>query len=97
MKKKVIKLHRRFCDCGADGLKDLINLSKTAKTDKKLMIDVVDDITSTCDICIKYKNTRPQPDNGLTMASDFNETAAMDLMNIGKKSSFMHLIDRFTR
>ena len=57
---KVIELHRQFCHCGAEKLKDLINLSKIAKTDKKSMIDAVDDITS-CDICIKYKKTRPRP------------------------------------
>ena len=59
MKKKVIKLHRQFCHCGAEKLKSLIDLSKFAKTDKKVMIDIVDDITSTCDNCIKYKKTRP--------------------------------------
>ena len=43
-KKKVIKLHHQFCQCGAEKLKDPINLSKIATTDKKSMIDVGDDI-----------------------------------------------------
>ena len=110
MKKEAIKLNCQFCHCGAEKLKDLTNLSMIAKTDKKLMrdivdditstcdicikykktdkklmIDIVDDITSTCDICIKYKKTRPQPAVGLPMASNFNETVAMDLANIGNK------------
>ena len=85
MKKEAIKLNCQFCHCGAEKLKDLTNLLMIAKTDKKLMIDIVDDITSTCDICIKYKKTRPQPAVGLPMASNFNETVAMDLANIGNK------------
>ena len=92
---KVIKLHRQFCYCGAEKLKDLINLSKFAKTDKKSMIDAVDDITS-CDICIKYKKTRPRPAVWLPMASDFNETVAMDFMNIGNKIWLTDLIDLLT-
>ena len=30
------------------------------------------------------------------MASDFNETVVMDLVNTGNKIWFMHLIDLFT-
>ena len=61
------------------------------------MIDIVDDITSTCDNCIKYKKTRPWPAVGLPMASDFNEAVVMDLVNIGNWIWFMHLIDLFTQ
>ena len=61
------------------------------------MIDIVDDITSTCGICIKYKKTRPRTAVGLSMANDFNETIAIDLVNICNKICFMYLIDIFTR
>ena len=74
-----------------------INLSKITKTGKKLMIDAVDDITSTCDICIKYKTIRPWLAVGLPMANDFNETVAMDLVNTGNKIWFIRLIDLFTQ
>ena len=58
------------------------------------MIDAVDYITS-CDICIKYKKTRPWPAVSLPVASDFNETVAMNLVNIGNKICFTDLPDLF--
>ena len=77
------------------GLKALINLSKTDKTDKKLMINIIDDIISTCDIWIKYKKTRPWFAVGLPMGSDFNETVVMDLVNIVNNIWFIYLIYLF--
>lgn len=72
-----------------------IKIPETAKTDMKLLIDTIDDIISTCDVCIKYKKTRPWSAVGLLMAGDFNKTVVMDLMNIVNKIWFIDLIDLF--
>ena len=62
-------------------------------------MSLIDDVTEKCEICPKWKKTPSRPIVSLPMATEFNETVAMDLKiwNKEKHIYILHLIDLFTR
>ena len=49
------------------------------------------------EICQKYSRTKPKPAVGLPLASEYNETVAMDLHELEPGVWYRHIIDHFTR
>ena len=89
------KLHRQY---GHPSARRLISLIKKAGEDNESLIKEIEEIGKNCDSCKRYQKTRPRPAVTLPLASEFNETVAMDL-KIYKNNSiyFLHVIDLLTR
>ena len=94
-KKIADKLHRQFCHCSANKLKQLIRNSEIWTNDNTLL-DAVDTISASCQICKRYKKSPSIPVVGLPLASNFMDCVAMDLFFVYGKI-ILHLIDIFTR
>ena len=55
-------------------------------------------VVKDCEICNRYKMTRPRPVVSLSLARRFSEAIAMDLKVVKNRSLFfIHFIDLFTR
>ena len=93
-KSKIVKLHKQFAHPDSDRLKGL--LKNTGVSDDQVLLDCVDDVTSACAVCVKYKRTPPRPVVSFPLATCFNEVVAMDLKVICGKL-VLHLIDHATR
>ena len=94
-KKTLLKLHRQFGHASADKLKKLLQSSDvdTSKFNKTII-----EITNSCDTCIKLKRSPHKPAVGFPLATEFNETVAVDLHELEKsKTWYLHIIDEFTR
>ena len=79
--KIALKLHRQFCHCSAERLIKLIKTSNMWSDDETTdIIREVKKVTENCDICKKYKKTPPTPVVSCSLASNFNEVVAMDLI-----------------
>ena len=95
--KIALKLHRQFCHCSAEKLTKLIKASNLWKEDETSdIVKEVKNVTENCDICKKYKRSPPTPIVSCSLSSHFNETVAMDLIEI-KGKYVLHLIDMFSR
>ena len=94
-KKIADKLHRQFCHCSPKKLKQLISNSRLWKNDKDLL-EAVDQVSESCQICKRYKKSPSIPAVGLPLASKFMDCVAMDLFVV-KGKFILHLIDVFTR
>ena len=96
--KKVVakKLHTQFGHPKAKRLNELIDNS--AMEDTTELKQEIEDLSEKCDICKRYRKSRPKPVVTFPLASVFNETVAMDL-KIYKNNAiyFLHLIDHATR
>jgi len=75
-KKKIEKLHQQF---GHPTSKRLIQLLKDAGIDDELCFIYVEEVSDSCEICIKYKKTPSRPIVSVNMAKEFNEVVAIDL------------------
>ena len=94
IKNKAIKLHVQFCHPNADRLIDLIR--KAGHSDKQVE-DTIRAITSQCEVCLKNKKAPLRPAVGLPLATEFNETVALDLKSRGSDGYILHMIDHLTR
>jgi hypothetical protein len=94
LQKVLTKLHKQFGHASADRLEKLIASAGTRNPD---VSKVLRDVTSKCDICLKHNKPPPKPAVGLPMASEFNETVAVDLHELGKSVWYLHIMDQFTR
>ena len=94
LKRKAVKLHLQFCHPNADRLIDL--LRKAGVHDEKV-IKTIKDVTSKCDICIRHKKPPLRPAVGFPLASEFNETVALDLKSFHPNGYVLHIIDHLTR
>ena len=85
------KLHRQFCHCSAEKLKRLV---KTAKLmdDEKEILSAMDKVSTECKICKVYKRAPAVPVVTLPLATEFNETVAMDLITIEQGNGFYILL-----
>ena len=92
-KKKVTKLYKQFAHPKPERLK---NLLCNAGTSDKRILDMVDAVSQSCDICKRLKNTLPRPAVGLPLATVFNETVALDLKTY-RNGYMLHMIDHATR
>lgn len=94
LENKARKLHLQFCHPTADRLIDLI---KKAGTFDQRVFDAINNVTSRCDICIRSKRAPLRPAVGLPLATQFNETVALDLKHRGSDGYILHIIDHLTR
>ena len=91
--KKVLKLHKQFAHPAPDRLKRLIWDSgvKDTAIDK-----TVDEVSQNCDICKRFRRSPARPVVTFPLATEFNETIAMDIKFINSRP-VLHLIDHATR
>lgn len=92
-RKVLLKLHKQFSHASADRLQRLIHSS--GNNDKECFT-ILQQIVYDCEICQKYKKTKPKPAVGLPLASEYNETVAVDLHELEPGVWYLHIIDRFT-
>jgi hypothetical protein len=93
-RKKLLKLHDQF---GHASAMKLIQLLKSADIkDERLFINL-QEVVDGCDTCQMFKKSPARPVVGLPRASDFNETVAVDLHQLGSNIWFLHIIDEFSR
>ncbi|XP_048012163.1 uncharacterized protein LOC125245541 isoform X2 [Megalobrama amblycephala] len=58
---------------------------------------ILEKIVSECETCQRYSKTTPKPAVGLPLASQYNETVAVDLHELEPGVWYLHIIDQFTR
>ena len=83
------KLHRQFSHPTAE---KLISLLKDADIIDEELFKLIIDLTSKCEICLKYKKPKPRPVVGFPIARVFNETVALDLKEWSSNTLFLHMI-----
>ena len=94
LKNKAKKLHLQFCHPTSDRLIDLV---KKAGTDDQNVLDAIREVSSQCDVCIRNRKAPLRPAVGFPLATQFNQTVAMDLKSRGPNIYILHLIDHLTR
>ena len=94
LRKKATKLHLQFCHPSSDRLIDLL---KKAGTDNQQVFDIIRQVTSECDVCTRNKRAPLRPVVGFPLASNFNETVALDLKSCYLDGYILHIIDYLTR
>ena len=80
-KNDIIKLHRQFGHCKESRLLKLIESSKIWN-DKEQVSKIVKDVSENCDTRKRYKKRSLKPFVSLPLASEFNQTVAMDLITL---------------
>lgn len=93
-KKMLTKLHKQFAHATADRL---IQLLKCAGNEDKNVKSMLDEVIQECDTCKVHKKPNPRPIVGFPLASEYNETVAVDLHQLENNVWYLHIIDEFTR
>ena len=93
-KKMLLKLHKQFGHASVDRLQKLLRSS--GNNDAECVL-ILQKIVSECEICQKYSRPTPKPAVGLPLASQHNETVAVDLHELEHGVWYLHIIDLFTR
>ena len=89
------KLHQQFAHPSA---KRLIDLIKTSGCDDNELFKAIQNVSQICDTCKRYKKAPPKPSVTFPLATQFNETVALDLkIYENNKTYFLHVIDHATR
>ena len=73
-KNKALKLHHQF---GHQNYKKIVDLLKDAEVNDKESEEELKKVNDSCEICLRYKNSRPRPIVGFSMAKSFNEAVGM--------------------
>ncbi|CAC5364881.1 unnamed protein product [Mytilus coruscus] len=60
-------------------------------------LDLLPSVCENCDICMTNKRPSSKPVVGLPLATEFNETVAVDLHELEHNVWYLHIIDEFTR
>ena len=94
LKTKARKLHLQFCHPNSDRLIDLV---KKAGTSDQKIFDAIQEVTATCDVCIRNRKAPLRPAVGFPIANEFNHTVAMDLKSFHPHGYILHMIDHLTR
>ncbi|XP_034069112.1 uncharacterized protein LOC117544299 [Gymnodraco acuticeps] len=92
--KALLKLHKQFGHASAERLQRLLRSSGNKDKDCDTILQ---QIVQECDICQRYSKTKPKPAVGLPLASEYNETVAVDLHELEPSLWYLHIIDQFTR
>ena len=87
------KLHRQFAHPTP---KRLINLIQKSGLKNRNLEKEINKVSTHCITCVKFKKPSPRPIVCMPMASEFNETVAMDLKVWGKHY-FLVMVDLATR
>ena len=90
------KLHRQFSHPTPKKLFNLIQKSNFKKLKNKNFENEIKNVSENCITCVKFKKPSPRPVVCMPMASEFNETVAMDLKVWGKHY-FLVIVDLATR
>lgn len=90
----LLKLHKQFGHASADRLQRLLKSSGNNDTDCQ---NILQKIVSECEVCQRYRKTSPKPAVGLPLASQYNETVAVDLHELVPGVWYLQIIDQFTR
>ena len=93
-RKTLVKLHKQFGHATYNRLAKLLNKAGTNNTDT---LDLLRSVCENCEICITNKRPSPKPVVGLPLATEFNETVAVDLHELDHNVWYLHIIDEFTR
>jgi transposase InsO family protein len=88
------KLHRQFAHPSSEKLRKLL---RDAGRDDTELYSAVDQVTESCDTCIRYKKPRPRPVVAFSMGRTFNETVAMDLKVLSNGTYLLVIVDIATR
>ena len=89
------KLHQQFSHPSD---KRLIDLVKTSGVNNEDLFLAINKVSEQCDTCKRYKKTPPRPVVSFPLATEFNETVALDLkVYENNKTYFLHIIDHATR
>ena len=89
------KLHEQFSHPISD---KLIKLVKNAGMEDQELFDAIKEVGDRCDTCKRFKRANPRPAVYLPLASEFNDTIAMDLKVYKNNEIYiMHVIDHATR
>ena len=89
------KLHTQF---GHPSCEKLNKLVKNSGMENDELTKAIEDISSNCDICKKFKASKPRPAVTFPLASEFNQTVAMDLKTWEKDKTYLfNVIDHATR
>ena len=94
-KNEALKLH---CEFGHHNYKKIVDLLKDTEVNDKQLEEELKKVDYSCEICLRYKKSRPRPIVGLSMAKSFNETVGMDLKQWSSNPPvwFLHLVDHAT-
>ena len=92
-KKKILKLHKQFAHPAPERLKKLI---RNSGVDDDNIMKLVDNISDSCDICKRFRKPPSRPVVGFPLASEFNQTVAMDIKYINSQP-VLHMIDHASR
>ena len=93
-KEKLVKLHKQFGHSSFEQPKKLLKNAGVVSSDT---FELLHEVCSSCEICLKHKKPNQKPIVGFPLATRFNETGAMDLHELGHNLWYFHLIDEFTR
>ncbi|XP_064629342.1 uncharacterized protein LOC135488628 [Lineus longissimus] len=93
-KAKLIKIHKQFGHASADRLQKLL-ISAGMKNPE--IFQMLTDVVKECETCQMYRKVPPKPAVGLPLATDFNQTVAVDLHELDRNIWYLHIIDEFTR
>lgn len=77
--------------------KSLIKASNSFLEDRSQIMKLIDNVSHSCKVCLKYRKPRPRPIVGLPMSSEFNQCVALDLVQLSQSLWFIHIIDTFIR
>lgn len=92
--KIVTKLHRQLAHPSDKGL---LKLLQDAGMKGECYRKIVDNVSSKCLTCKKYRKTPSRPVVSLPLAQDFNEVLVTDLKEWKSGTYFLHMIDAATR
>ena len=94
LKQIAVKLHKQFAHPSSE---KLIKLIKKSGCYDGHLIEEIQSISDSCDVCLKYKKTPPRPAVCLPLSYTFNDTVAMDLKYWERNCYFLVLVDLATR
>ena len=89
------KLHKQFGHATADRMKRLLTSAGQHVSSK--VSDILQEVIGKCTTCLMHKQTPPKPAVCMPLASDFNQTVAVDLHELQPNLWYLHIIDIFTR
>ena len=90
------KLHRSFAHPSSDRLLRLINSAGENWASNENLKREIREVTDSCSVCQIYKKPPPRPTVSLPLATEFQDTVAMDLKQY-KGKLILHLVDVCTR
>ncbi|VDI61048.1 Hypothetical predicted protein [Mytilus galloprovincialis] len=93
-RKTLVKVHKQFGHATFNRLTKLLNKAGMTNADT---IDILRSVCENCDICMTNKRPSSKPVVGLPLATEFNETVAVDLHELEHNVWYLHIIDEFTR